>query len=49
MKNKNKENNKSGFTLLEALVAVSILMVAVMAPITIAQKVYHRQLTLKIK
>ncbi len=38
MKNKNKENNKSGFTLLEALVAVSILMVAVMAPITIAQK-----------
>lgn len=28
----------SGFTLLEALVAVSILMVAVSAPITIAQK-----------
>ena len=30
--------NKKGFTLLEALVAVSILMVAVSAPITIAQK-----------
>jgi len=29
---------KSGFTLLEALVAISILMVAVTAPITIAQK-----------
>jgi Tfp pilus assembly protein PilV len=29
---------KGGFTLLEALVAVSILMVAVMAPMTIAQK-----------
>ena len=29
---------KRGFTLLEALVAVSILMVAVVAPITIAQK-----------
>ncbi len=28
----------SGFTLLEALVAISILMVAVVAPITIAQK-----------
>jgi len=33
-----KINFKKGFTLLEALVAVSILMVAVMAPITIAQK-----------
>jgi Tfp pilus assembly protein PilV len=32
-----KQNNK-GFTLLEALVAISILMVAVAAPITIAQK-----------
>jgi len=30
--------NKNGFTLLEALVAISILMVAVMAPITIVQK-----------
>lgn len=30
--------NKKGFTLLEALVAISILMVAVTAPITIAQK-----------
>lgn len=29
---------RGGFTLLEALVAISILMVAVMAPITIAQK-----------
>lgn len=29
---------KRGFTLLEALVAISILMVAVVAPITIAQK-----------
>jgi Tfp pilus assembly protein PilV len=29
---------KKGFTLLEALVAISILMVAVAAPITIAQK-----------
>jgi type II secretory pathway pseudopilin PulG len=29
---------RGGFTLLEALVAVSILMVAVVAPITIAQK-----------
>jgi type II secretory pathway pseudopilin PulG len=33
----NLKNNK-GFTLLEALVAISILMVAVSAPITIAQK-----------
>jgi Tfp pilus assembly protein PilV len=33
-----KFNNKKGFTLLEALVATSILMVAVAAPITIAQK-----------
>ncbi len=33
-----KNNLQSGFTLLEALVAVSILMVAVAAPITIAQK-----------
>lgn len=31
------KNNK-GFTLLEALVAISILMVAISAPITIAQK-----------
>jgi len=31
-------NSKKGFTLIEALVAVSILMVAVAAPITIAQK-----------
>jgi type II secretory pathway pseudopilin PulG len=31
-------NLKKGFTLLEALVAVSILMVAVVAPMTIAQK-----------
>jgi len=30
--------NQKGFTLLEALVAISILMVAVVAPITIAQK-----------
>lgn len=30
--------NDKGFTLLEALVAISILMVAVVAPITIAQK-----------
>lgn len=37
MKNFNLKNKK-GFTLLEALVAVSILMVAVSAPITIAQK-----------
>ena len=36
---KNRQVNlKQGFTLLEALVAVSILMVAVVAPITIAQK-----------
>ena len=34
---KNKKS-KAGFTLLEALVAISILMVAVAAPITIAQK-----------
>jgi len=34
----NKINFKKGFTLLEALVATSILMVAVAAPITIAQK-----------
>lgn len=34
----NKFSVKKGFTLLEALVAISILMVAVMAPITIAQK-----------
>jgi type II secretory pathway pseudopilin PulG len=34
----NKINFKNGFTLLEALVAISILMVAVVAPITIAQK-----------
>jgi type II secretory pathway pseudopilin PulG len=33
-----KFNYKKGFTLLEALVATSILMVAVAAPITIAQK-----------
>jgi type II secretory pathway pseudopilin PulG len=33
-----KINYKKGFTLLEALVATSILMVAVAAPITIAQK-----------
>ncbi len=33
-----KLNLQSGFTLLEALVAISILMVAVAAPITIAQK-----------
>lgn len=33
-----KFNLKKGFTLLEALVATSILMVAVAAPITIAQK-----------
>ena len=33
-----KLNFKKGFTLLEALVAVSILMVAVVAPMTIAQK-----------
>jgi len=32
------KNIQSGFTLLEALVAVSILMVAVVAPITVAQK-----------
>jgi type II secretory pathway pseudopilin PulG len=37
MFNLNSKNNK-GFTLLEALVAISILMVAVVAPITIAQK-----------
>jgi len=30
--------NNTGFTLLEALVAISILMVAIAAPITIAQK-----------
>jgi type II secretory pathway pseudopilin PulG len=35
---KNKSQKNKGFTLLEALVAVSILMVAVVAPITIAQK-----------
>lgn len=34
----NQFNLKNGFTLLEALVAISILMVAVAAPITIAQK-----------
>ncbi len=33
-----KFNYTKGFTLLEALVAISILMVAVVAPITIAQK-----------
>lgn len=33
-----KQKNNQGFTLLEALVAVSILMVAVSAPITIAQR-----------
>jgi len=32
------KNLNSGFTLLEALVAVSILMVAVVAPMTVAQK-----------
>jgi type II secretory pathway pseudopilin PulG len=32
------KNINSGFTLLEALVAVSILMVAVVAPMTVAQK-----------
>ncbi len=37
MKSLKLKNNK-GFTLLEALVAISILMVAVAAPITIAQK-----------
>jgi type II secretory pathway pseudopilin PulG len=37
LNNLNIKNNK-GFTLLEALVAISILMVAVVAPITIAQK-----------
>ena len=36
--NLKKNTKKSGFTLLEALVAISILMVAVAAPITIAQK-----------
>lgn len=35
---KNYYSKNSGFTLIEALVAVSILMVAVAAPITIAQK-----------
>jgi len=34
----NLKNDNAGFTLLEALVAISILMVAVAAPITIAQK-----------
>ena len=34
----NQKKNIKGFTLLEALVAISILMVAVVAPITIAQK-----------
>jgi type II secretory pathway pseudopilin PulG len=34
----NLKNKIKGFTLLEALVAISILMVAVVAPITIAQK-----------
>jgi type II secretory pathway pseudopilin PulG len=34
----NRFSFKKGFTLLEALVAISILMVAVVAPITIAQK-----------
>lgn len=34
----NQKNFYRGFTLLEALVAISILMVAVVAPITIAQK-----------
>jgi type II secretory pathway pseudopilin PulG len=34
----NIKKNSRGFTLLEALVAISILMVAVVAPITIAQK-----------
>jgi type II secretory pathway pseudopilin PulG len=44
IKNSLKNNNfkrvkfDGGFTLLEALVAISILMVAVVAPITIAQK-----------
>jgi Tfp pilus assembly protein PilV len=33
-----KINLQTGFTLLEALVAISILMVAVVAPITIAQR-----------
>ena len=33
-----KNNRQKGFTLLEALVAISILMVAVSAPIAIAQK-----------
>ncbi len=32
------ENKLSGFTLVEALVAISILMVAVVGPLTIAQK-----------
>ena len=35
--NMSKLNLQSGFTLLVALVAISILMVAVAAPITIAQ------------
>lgn len=38
MHNFKKQQNNKGFTLIEALVAISILMVAVAAPITIAQK-----------
>jgi len=34
----NKKGIKNGFTLVEALVAISILMVAVVTPMTIAQK-----------
>ena len=35
---KNRKNNLAGFTLVEALVAISILMIAIASPMTLAQK-----------
>jgi type II secretory pathway pseudopilin PulG len=38
MKNIKTQNNKKAFTLIEALVAISILMIAIASPMTLAQK-----------